>query len=414
ARQTGKTSLLYLLMKHLLDSNISLSQIIYLDLENIHDFNLLQNLKNFDDFLQILREKGADQSKRIYVFIDEIQHLDKPSSFLKYLHDHYKPHLKFIVTGSSSLEIKKKFTDRLTGRIYRFMVKPLSFVEFLEFKGAGELARRLSGFKLEHLISGEISEKDITEITSDEKKELADSLNEYLIYGGYPAVSLKDNLLVKQKDLSEIYSLYVRWDIKDIGEVDDIQGYNRVVSLLAFQIGSLVKELELAFSSQLSRPTVKKYLFLLENTFVIRLVLPFFTNKRIEVTKTPKVYFEDVGLRNAVINNFLPLNQRTDGGHLLENFVLSELSKKEDIYDRIRYWRTQSKNEVDFVWQDDWGKPCPIEVKSGYTRKQSLPSGLKAFIKKYNPSKAFIIMNREFDTLMYEKTKIILLPAWLI
>lgn len=90
------------------------------------------------------------------------------------------------------------------------------------------------------------------------------------------------------------------------------------------------------------------------------------------------------------------------------------MSKKEDIYDRIRYWRTQSKNEVDFVWQDDWGKPCPIEVKSGYTRKQSLPSGLKAFIKKYNPSKAFIIMNREFDTLMYEKTKVILLPAWLI
>jgi predicted AAA+ superfamily ATPase len=115
-----------------------------------------------------------------------------------------------------------------------------------------------------------------------------------------------------------------------------------------------------------------------------------------------------------ILYKFLTLRQRTDGGHLFENFVLSELSKKEDISDRVRYWRTQSKNEVDFIWLDDWGKPCPIEVKSGYSKKQSLPSGLKAFIKKYNPPKAFIINQGEFDTLVYEKTRIILLPAWLI
>ena len=144
ARQTGKTSLLYLLIKHLYRKNISSSQIVYFDLENIHDLSLLQNLSDFNDFLQILKDRQVDLKKGAFVFIDEIQHLDNPSSFLKYLHDHYKPKLKFIVTGSSSLEIKKKFTDRLTGRIYRFVVKALSFKEFLEFKGEKTLAKKIA------------------------------------------------------------------------------------------------------------------------------------------------------------------------------------------------------------------------------------------------------------------------------
>ncbi len=148
ARQTGKTSLLYLLIRQLLNNDISPSQILYFDLENIYDFSLLQSLKDFNEFWQILKDKGIDRQKKVFVFIDEVQHLDKPSSFLKYLHDHYKPGLKFIVTGSSSLEIKKKFTDRLTGRVYSFVIKPLSFREFLEFKKEKELAKILLSFNL--------------------------------------------------------------------------------------------------------------------------------------------------------------------------------------------------------------------------------------------------------------------------
>ena len=156
ARQTGKTSLLYLLIRHLRNKGILPSRIVYFDLENIYDFSLLQNLKDFNDFWQILKDKGAEERKRVFVFIDEIQHLKSPSSFLKYLHDHYKPRLKFIVTGSSSLEIKKKFTDRLTGRVYRFVIRPLNFREFLEFKDEKELARVLSVFYLGFPMSYEL------------------------------------------------------------------------------------------------------------------------------------------------------------------------------------------------------------------------------------------------------------------
>ncbi|MBW1790431.1 MAG: AAA family ATPase [Deltaproteobacteria bacterium] len=144
--------------------------------------------------------------KRVVVFIDEIQHLDNPSSFLKYLHDHNKPRLKFVVTGSSSLELKKKFTDRLTGRVYRFTIRPLDFQEFLEFKNKKDLAGIVSSFGLDFWVSSKHPEKDLQALDPDVMKRLNRFLDEYLIYGGYPAVTLEDNPLVKQRDIQEIYS----------------------------------------------------------------------------------------------------------------------------------------------------------------------------------------------------------------
>ena len=181
ARQTGKTSLLYLLIRYLLNNDTPPSQIVYFDLENIYDFSLLQNLKDFNDFWQILKDKGVNRQKRIFVFIDEVQHLDRPSSFLKYLHDHYKPGLKFIVTGSSSLEIKKKFTDRLTGRVYSFVIKPLSFREFLEFKKEKDLAKILLSFNLHFWICAKHPEEDFKKISRNHKRRLDALLREYLM-----------------------------------------------------------------------------------------------------------------------------------------------------------------------------------------------------------------------------------------
>jgi len=325
-----------------------------------------------------------------------------------------KDALKFIVTGSSSLEIKKKFTDRLTGRVYSFVIKPLNFREFLEFKKEKELAEILSGFNLPFWICARHPEEELKKIGQSYKRRLDVLLNEYLIFGGYPAVSLEENPHIKCRDLQEIYSLYIRRDIKDIGKIDDVSGYNNLVSLLCLQIGNLVKEQELVVSSGLSRPTVKRYLFLLENTYVLKLVRPFFTNKRKEITKTPKVFFEDVGLRNGAINNFNPLNQRVDKGAIIENFVFSQLSKENNLSEKIRFWRSQAKNECDFIYQANINEPYPIEVKTNYLRRQPFPSGLKSFINLYQPSRGFIIHLGEADLLSFKGTKIHVIPAWAI
>jgi len=414
ARQTGKTSLLYLLIQQLWDNDFPKSQTVYFDLENIHDFSLLNDLKDFNIFLELLKKRGVNPAERTYVFIDEIQHLSNPSSFLKYLHDHYKPRLKFIVTGSSSLEIKKKFTDRLTGRVYNFLVKPLNFREFLRFKNEDELYMLLEPFRFSDWLSETRPENKIKKIDRTQRRKLDDLTGEYLIFGGYPAVTLKKKPQIRQKDLQEIYSLYVCRDIRDLGKIGDITGYNRLVSLLALQIGNLVKEQELGLSSGLSRPTIKKYLFLLENTYVLKLVPPFFTNKRKELVKTPKIFFEDIGIRNGVLNNFSALNQRTDRGAILENYVFNQLSKQKEQPDNIRIWRTQNQNEVDFIWQKNIHEPYPIEVKFKYDSKQPVPPGLKSFLNFYQSERAFVVHLGEFHIRKFKDTIIYAIPAWAI
>jgi len=186
------------------------------------------------------------------------------------------------------------------------------------------------------------------------------------------------------------------------------------VSILALQIGNLVKEQELGLSSGLSRPTVKKYLFLLENTYVIKLVPPFFTNKRKEIVKTPKIYFEDIGIRNGVLNNFSVLNQRTDSGSILENYVFNQLGKQQEQPDNIRIWRTQNRNEVDFIWQKTIDEPYPIEVKLRYDSKQPVPTGLKSFLNAYPSEFAFVIHLGEFHMRKFNDTTIHAIPAWAI
>lgn len=128
----------------------------------------------------------------------------------------------------------------------------------------------------------------------------------------------------------------------------------------------------------------------------------------------PKVYFADVGLRNGVIDNFDPIGGRADRGQLLENFVYSQLDKKAGLSDKVRFWRTQSKSEVDFVWQEDVGTPYPLEVKLKFSSKQPLPAGLKSFIKRYRPSRAFIVHNGPPESVDYQGCAVSILPAWAI
>jgi predicted AAA+ superfamily ATPase len=135
ARQVGKTSILMYLQDHLQSKN---EQVLYLDLEDSRFVSMMD--KGVDEFITFLSEQGFDlpgllkSNKKLFVMIDEIQYLSNPSSFLKLLADHHR-YLKIIVSGSSSFEIKSKFKDSLVGRTVSFEIYPLSFQEFLLFKG---------------------------------------------------------------------------------------------------------------------------------------------------------------------------------------------------------------------------------------------------------------------------------------
>lgn len=410
SRQAGKSSLMFLLLDFLMqEKRVPLSQIFYFDLENLIFVEELNRIKNFERFVEMLVAEGALMDKRVFVFIDEIQYLDHPSSLLKYVYDHYKGAIKFVVSGSSTLEIKQKFTDRLTGRVHPFVINPLSFYEYAAFRKASSVAEVKKSVRFLSVLENGFP----SQMSGILLEEIARQFEQFSLFGGYPGVALKyDRADLQKEDLSALYSLYVRKDIKDIGNIDDTKGFNNMVGMLAHQIGSLVNESELSVGAGLSRPTVRKYLALLENTFVCSLLRPFFTNARLEYRKMPKVYFLDSGLRNAVVNNFTALAMRADAGHVIENIVHAELVKQIPPAWETHFWRSERGAEVDFVIKRGEGDCIPIEVKYQRFARPAVSSGMRAFIKRYAPAHAYVFTKDFWGEERVDKTALFFLPAW--
>lgn len=287
ARQVGKKSMLYLLMKRLMDSDVSTDSVFYFDLE---DFELLNVFNGgVRNFLRYLETQGMNPDQRNYIFVDEIQYMDDPSSFLKLMANHHR-NLKFICSGSSTLEVRKKFTDSLAGRKVVFEIPTLSFREYLTFRGEETLLRVIgAGYRNSARQDAPADLSSLNDIVEPpleiHRKQLHTHYEKYVIYGGYPAVILENQQERKLRLLRDIYESYVRKDINQLFTVENVTAFNDLVRLMALQIGNLINLHEVTTSLSISRPTVEKYLFVLENTFILKRVLPFFVNKRKEVVK---------------------------------------------------------------------------------------------------------------------------------
>ncbi len=371
ARQVGKTSILKLLKEELLKKGISENVIFYLNLEEIKILeDLNKDPENLLKYITLRNEKN-------YFLLDEIQYLDNPSNFLKHLYDKYSDKIKIIATGSSSLELKAKFQDSLVGRKVAFLINPLNFEEFLLFKN-------FSFFDY-------LNHKNLPdEIKYKFKKEL----DEYLIYGGMPAVVLKKDGGLKQKLLEEYINTYINKDIRMIGHIDNIADFNGLVKILSSQIGNLLNINELTNTLNISRRGIKTYLDLLEFTFVLNKVLPFRNNTRAQIIKMPKIYFFDTGLRNAILGNFLEMSNRQDTGALFENFIFMELKSYEK--EKIYFYRTVAKAEIDFIVEDA-GHLMPLEVKYKKLDKPIDTRVLENFIKKVKNIEESKVINLEFN-----------------
>ena len=323
SRQVGKTSLLRYIINNYLKIEHCKSNIFYFDLE---DFQLLDLCNNsVEDVVAYLKAKGAVFDKKVYLFIDEIQYLSNPSSFLKLFYDRYKEKIKLVVSGSSSFMIRKKFKDSLAGRIVDFELFTLDFEEFLTFKN---LKYDLAECKANLLHA-----------------ELTRYYEEFIIFGGYPSIVLEDITEKKEVKLKQIINTYIKKDIRDLAEIREIDKFNNLIKILASQTGNLLNILELSNTIGLSKQTVREYIFLLENTYIIRRISPFYKNIRSELTKMPKIFFEDTGMANILINKTFSLNV---SGNLLENSIYSQLRKNLTL-DDIYFWRTNKKQEIDFI-----------------------------------------------------------------
>ena len=332
ARQVGKTSLMKVIQK-----NYVSEPTLFFDLENVDYLNLLN--KSPELFVAFLRSyHNWTDDKRIVVFIDEVQYLDNPTNFLKYIHDNH-PTIKLIVSGSSTLEIRGKLKDSLVGRLMKFDIYPLSFEEFLIFKNKKNLAN----------LVGKTSEFDIID------NEMRFYYEEFIRFGGYPKVVLANDINLKKTYLKQIYDTYIQKDIKDIGKIRELEKFNKLIRILANQVGSLVNISELSKTVGVSINTINEWIFLLENTFVIKQITPFSNNLRGELTKMPKIFFIDTGLKNCIENAY-----EITGGSVENSFFayINNAYKAE----KINFYRTQDKKEIDFVLDG-----IPHELKQSFS-----------------------------------------------
>lgn len=366
-RQVGKTSILYQLIDWLIRTGLAVPDSIYyfnLDLAGISEF--LEDQGRFLRFLDVNREQ------KIFVFIDEVQRLPDPGIFIKGLHDLRLP-IKFIMTGSSSLDVRTRTHEALTGRKQIFHIEALSFSEYVKTLPALSSLPTLDPRNYSIYIGA-----------------LNDALLDYGLYGGYPVPVLTDNPEKKGLRLNEIFTSYLEKDIAGFLKVENIPAFRKLATLLSVQQGGLVNIQELASTLGLNRGTVTKYIYYLEETFVIKRLTPFFSNPRTELSKMPKIYFADAGMRNLAMGSFSNLQTRSDTGQIIEGIVASHVFRNRLMSHKINYWRTKSGAEVDFIISGV--KPVQsIEVKSGNLKRITISRGYRSFLSKYTPPKAILL-----------------------
>lgn len=281
------------------------------------------------------------------VVIDEAQRVPEIGLTLKKITDNF-PDVQLLVTGSSSFELQNRLNEPLTGRKYEYHLYPISTAELLENKGL--LAIR-------------------------------QSLESRLIYGSYPDII---NHADEAKEL--LMNIANSYLYKDLLALDDIRRpvlLEKLLVALSLQVGSEVSYNEVAQTIGTDSKTVEKYIDLLEKCYIIFRLNAFSRNVRTELKKSKKVYFYDNGIRNAVIQNFAPLNLRQDTGALWENFFISERLKANHYAGRFAksyFWRTTRQQEIDYIEESD-GKFTVFEMK--WNPKKAQTSFPDTFLKNY-------------------------------
>jgi Predicted ATPase (AAA+ superfamily) len=348
ARQTGKTTLV---KKILADYSKFSSKYINCDEEDFR--RLLTEANTSTQLKQIIGES------KLIVF-DEAQRVANIGLKLKLLVDNF-PNQQIIATGSSSFELAQNIIEPLTGRNLQFWLHPFSIKELRNIFDKVEIKRMLETF---------------------------------LIYGCYPAVVNASSLEEKKILISSITQDYLFKDILKFRGIKAEETVRKLLQALALQLGNEVSLNELANLVGVSKETIVSYLEILEKAFIIFKLPPFSRNLRKEIGKLRKVYFYDLGIRNALINNQNPLSLRTDVGVLFENFVIAEKKKEENFVGNLKnlyFWRTYAKQEIDLV-EEVGGKLYAYEIK--WQKTKGKPP--KAWQETYPTSSLQLVNHQNF------------------
>lgn len=365
ARQVGKTTILKKIFPK--------AKYLEVDIEAVRS-----TLEKYDSvaYQQLLSSGDSE-----VVVIDEIHKLTDPGRAAKIIYDQL-PQFKLIITGSSSFRIKNKISESLAGRKIDYHLYPLTLNEYLI---QSDLESNLINNSFQKIVLGQ----KLTQVVKT--YDTNSYLNQRLIYGMYP------EMVDHPQDstyLTNLIDSVVFQDMLDLSLLENKSAALSLLKLLAFQIGSQVNYHELADKLGINERTVKRYIELFEQSFIIFTLRPFSQRKRDEISKLPKVYFYDLGLRNALLNNFSTDATRGDYGQMFENFIISEIFKI-NYYEKhnfnLNYWRTKNGSEVDLVLSRNENKELiAVEIKMQPKRVN------RAFIERYPNSRLTVITKNNF------------------
>lgn len=332
----------------------------------INDFTgktLLLNGESMDTS-RMLSERTSENYRRLFsdvdlLAIDEAQHIPDIGQSLKFMVDEL-PNIAIITTGSSAFDLQNRAGEPLVGRSTRFFLPPLS---------------------MEELMAGETAYETITETAHR------------IVYGFYPELFSLENDDERQEYLRDVVDSYLLRDILAIDGVKHSQKLYNLLRLIAWQTGSEVSMDELGKQLGLSRNTVERYMDLLEKVFVIFRLGGYSKNLRKEVSKSSKWYYYDTGIRNAILQDFRPLDGRPESekGALWENFIISERQKLKHnhrLSTNFYFWRTYDRQEIDLI-EETGPELAAYEIKAG----NKAPKAPKSFIEAYSDA-SFDTINR--------------------
>ena len=344
-RQVGKTTLINEIRK------ASGEPATMLNADNPGDRELLNGMSS-------TRARQLFPNRHV-LYIDEAQRLENTGLTLKIIHDSC-PWLQMIVTGSSAFELADRIREPMTGRKFTWYLYPLSAQEIAGHTTPVEFLR---------------------------------SLEHRLIFGSYPDVI--NYAGSEPRILNELITDYLFKDVFLLREVRKPESIEHLVKALAFQIGREVSYRELSNTLQLDKETIERYIRLLEENMIVFRLSSFSRNLRNELKRSKKIFFYDSGIRNAIIQRFVPVTLRDDLGVLWENFLLTERRRWNHYRSYLAstyFWRTTSKQEIDYIEEHE-GAISAFEFKWNPASKATLP---KSFIDAYDPVEKSIITPDNF------------------
>lgn len=350
ARQVGKSTLIRMLPSCLSHDTL------WLDGENADVHQLFKNANS-----ERLKQLAGNNK---VVVIDEAQKIENIGSILKLFAD-YSKHIQVIASGSSAFELRNSLNEPLTGRKFEYNLFPLSFSEMVKHSNLLQEIRQLP---------------------------------QRLVYGYYPEIVTHPN--DAERMLRFLSDSYLYKDIFLFRGIKKPEKMLELLKLLAWQIGSEVNYNELSRVLKIDNQTVESYIEMLEMAFVIYKLPAYHTNHRAELKKSKKIYFNDLGIRNALINDFRPIEIRNDAGALFENFVINELRKQNEykqVFANFYFWRNTEQREIDLVIEKN-NELQAVEIKWNPNKKANIT---KSFVNIYGETQ-FKVVHREnfFDKLL--------------